>query len=430
MRTGPEDVIALHQADSRPALLSGRRPSSECLERGADREEEGPELLLLCLARRRSRVCAARWPSASRSSSASERRAGRASCSATVRVRAFRWRCASSLQPGRAAWRSRYRPTRTCSSAFAGLGTGGRAPVLDGRRGPGAGVRSIAVLARARREGLLHDSELPQPARHDGHGARAPPRRSSRSRSDISVPIIEDGFEMDLRWRGEDVPPLAALDRARAWWCCSSPSRSRSSPEPGWVRSRRGGARSRGSIALKHSTDLSDAPLPIQAGAGALRTSPGEYDAPSGADSQAAARRASEAMDAALRRIDARRHELDVGPTAATSSGSSCPSRSIRATCWRTRRGPVCSISPGIAVPARWAALERATAPDRGVAPTRSEIRAGRRRARSCDRGEPSRTGRAAVAAGDPEPISDCSGSHSGPERDRRRRSSRHEFRG
>ena len=77
------------------------------------------------------------------------------------------------------------------------------------------------------------------------------------------VPIVEDGFEMDLRFRGVEVPALAALDEAGGVVLLSSYSKSLF---PG-IRVGSLFARGRaleGLVALKHATDLSDA-LPIQA---------------------------------------------------------------------------------------------------------------------------------------------------------------------
>ncbi len=78
-----------------------------------------------------------------------------------------------------------------------------------------------------------------------------------------SVPVIEDGFEMDLRTSGREVPPLAALDDRGLvvhLWSFSK------SLFPG-LRVGSVSARGRaldGLLALKHSTDLSDA-MPLQA---------------------------------------------------------------------------------------------------------------------------------------------------------------------
>ncbi len=77
------------------------------------------------------------------------------------------------------------------------------------------------------------------------------------------VPVIEDGFEMDLRTSGRDVPPLAALDDRGLVVHLSSFSKSLF---PGLrVGSIAAHGRSLdGLLALKHSTDLSDA-MPLQA---------------------------------------------------------------------------------------------------------------------------------------------------------------------
>ncbi len=78
------------------------------------------------------------------------------------------------------------------------------------------------------------------------------------------VPILEDGFELDLRFRGEDIPPLAALDASDIVVLLFSFSKSLF---PG-VRVGSISARGRaleGLVALKHATDLSDALL-LQAG--------------------------------------------------------------------------------------------------------------------------------------------------------------------
>jgi GntR family transcriptional regulator/MocR family aminotransferase len=74
------------------------------------------------------------------------------------------------------------------------------------------------------------------------------------------VPVIEDGFELDLRFRGEEIPPLAALDESDIVVLLCSFSKSLF---PG-VRVGSISARGRpleGLVALKHSTDLSDALL-------------------------------------------------------------------------------------------------------------------------------------------------------------------------
>jgi DNA-binding transcriptional MocR family regulator len=72
----------------------------------------------------------------------------------------------------------------------------------------------------------------------------------------LGKPIIEDGFEMDLRYDGRDVPPLAALDMAGVVVHLFSFSKSLF---PG-VRIGSICARGRavdGLLALKHTTDLS-----------------------------------------------------------------------------------------------------------------------------------------------------------------------------
>ena len=78
------------------------------------------------------------------------------------------------------------------------------------------------------------------------------------------VPILEDAFELDLRFRGEEIPPLAALDKSDIVVLLFSFSKSLF---PG-VRVGSISARGRaleGLVALKHATDLSDSLL-LQAG--------------------------------------------------------------------------------------------------------------------------------------------------------------------
>jgi DNA-binding transcriptional MocR family regulator len=89
------------------------------------------------------------------------------------------------------------------------------------------------------------------------------------------VPIIEDGFEMDLRFRGSEIPPLAALDENGLVVLLFSFSKSLF---PG-IRVGSISARGRaleGLVALKHATDLSDA-LPLQAALARFLES-GAYD--------------------------------------------------------------------------------------------------------------------------------------------------------
>jgi DNA-binding transcriptional MocR family regulator len=77
------------------------------------------------------------------------------------------------------------------------------------------------------------------------------------------VPVIEDGFEMDLRTRGRDVPPLAALDDRGLVVHLSSFSKSLfPGLRVGSIAAH--GRALEGLLALKHSTDLSDA-MPLQA---------------------------------------------------------------------------------------------------------------------------------------------------------------------
>jgi DNA-binding transcriptional MocR family regulator len=78
-----------------------------------------------------------------------------------------------------------------------------------------------------------------------------------------AVPVLEDSFEMDLRYKGRQVPPLAALDRSGLVVHLFSFSKSLF---PGL---RVGSILARGRaiealLALKHATDLSDS-LPLQA---------------------------------------------------------------------------------------------------------------------------------------------------------------------
>jgi 2-aminoadipate transaminase len=76
------------------------------------------------------------------------------------------------------------------------------------------------------------------------------------------VPIVEDGFEMDLRFRGTDLPPLAALDEQGLVVSLFSLSKSLF---PG-IRIGSISAQGRaleGLVSLKHATDLSDS-LPMQ----------------------------------------------------------------------------------------------------------------------------------------------------------------------
>ena len=89
------------------------------------------------------------------------------------------------------------------------------------------------------------------------------------------IPVIEDAFELDLRFCGDEVPPLAALDDSDLVVLLFSFSKSLF---PG-VRVGSISARGRaleGLVALKHATDLSDA-LALQAGLARFVES-GAYD--------------------------------------------------------------------------------------------------------------------------------------------------------
>ena len=81
--------------------------------------------------------------------------------------------------------------------------------------------------------------------------------------SRLGKPVIEDGFEMDLRYDGKQVPPLAALDEHGVVVHLFSFSKSLfPGVRVGSVTAR--GRAVEGLLALKHTTDLSGA-LPIQA---------------------------------------------------------------------------------------------------------------------------------------------------------------------
>jgi GntR family transcriptional regulator/MocR family aminotransferase len=89
------------------------------------------------------------------------------------------------------------------------------------------------------------------------------------------VPVIEDGFEMDLRCSGREVPALAALDERGLVVHLSSFSKSLfPGVRVGAITAR--GRALEGLLALKHSTDLSDA-MPLQAALEEFVRS-GEYD--------------------------------------------------------------------------------------------------------------------------------------------------------
>jgi DNA-binding transcriptional MocR family regulator len=140
------------------------------------------------------------------------------------------------------------------------------------------------------------------------------------------VPIIEDGFEMDLRFTGRPLPPLAALDDSGLVVHLFSFSKSLF---PG---ARVGAIVARGRcidalLGLKRATDLSDA-MPLQAALACLLES-GEYERHLGR----------------IRRELASCPRVRTGrsPRAATRSGASCPMPSTPRTCSPTRWRPVCS---------------------------------------------------------------------------------------
>ena len=126
---------------------------------------------------------------------------------------------------------------------------------------------SSARSTRPDVQALLHDADVPQPARHVDAG-RAPPR-AARARGARRRAGVEDAYEMDLRYAGRPVPPLAALDRAGLVVQLFSFSKSLF---PG-ARVGRDPARGRlvdALLALKHATDLGGA-LAFQAALARLR---------------------------------------------------------------------------------------------------------------------------------------------------------------
>jgi GntR family transcriptional regulator/MocR family aminotransferase len=131
-------------------------------------------------------------------------------------------------------------------------------------------------------------------------------------------PVIEDGYEMDLRFAGRPVPPLAGLDPSGRVVHLFSFSKSLF---PG---ARVGAISARGRsvealLALKQATDTATC-----CGCGA-------FCAP-------AARRCSGPWSGGCPRARAGR-----GPTGATRCGWSCPVRSTPASCWRMPWPPECS---------------------------------------------------------------------------------------
>ncbi len=89
------------------------------------------------------------------------------------------------------------------------------------------------------------------------------------------VPVIEDGYEMDLRFDGTPVPPLAGLDASGIVVHLFSFSKSLFPGARVGAISARGGLRE-ALLALKQASDLSDA-LPLQVALAEFVTS-GEYD--------------------------------------------------------------------------------------------------------------------------------------------------------
>ncbi len=156
-------------------------------------------------------------------------------------------------------------------SAFAGLGLTA-APVAMDEKGPDPDSLD-RLLAKPEVKAFYTI-----PSFHNPLGTTSPLDRRLETLEIAQrhgVPIIEDGFEMDLRFRGPEVPPLAALDDAGIVVLLFSFSKSLF---PG-VRVGSISARGRaleGLVALKHATDLSDA-LPLQAGLARFVES-GAYD--------------------------------------------------------------------------------------------------------------------------------------------------------
>ncbi|MBJ20071.1 MAG: hypothetical protein CL933_11725 [Deltaproteobacteria bacterium] len=156
-------------------------------------------------------------------------------------------------------------------SALAGLGLTA-APVAMDRQGPDPDALD-RLLAKPEVKAFYTI-----PSFHNPLGTTAPLERREQVLEIAQrhgVPIIEDGFEMDLRFRGPEVPPLAALDDTGIVVLLFSFSKSLF---PG-VRVGSLSARGRaleGLVTLKLATDLSDS-LPLQAGLARFVES-GAYD--------------------------------------------------------------------------------------------------------------------------------------------------------
>jgi DNA-binding transcriptional MocR family regulator len=156
-------------------------------------------------------------------------------------------------------------------SAFAGLGL---SPAVVSMDEDGADPESLdRVLAKPEVKAFYTI-----PSFHNPLGTSMPLERRHQVLEIArrhAVPVIEDAFEMDLRFQGDELPPLAAMDDSDLVVLLFSFSKSLF---PG-VRVGSLSARGRaleGLIALKHATDLSDALL-LQAGLARFVES-GAYD--------------------------------------------------------------------------------------------------------------------------------------------------------
>jgi DNA-binding transcriptional MocR family regulator len=141
----------------------------------------------------------------------------------------------------------------------------------------GEGGPDLAALAR-----VLRRPEVKLfytiPSFHNPMGTTTSPahrRALLEIAAECGKPVIEDGYEMDLRFEGRAVPPLAALDGSGLVVHLSSFSKSLF---PG-VRVGALAARGRAIdalLALKQATDLSDA-MPLQAALASF-VAAGDYD--------------------------------------------------------------------------------------------------------------------------------------------------------
>ena len=160
-------------------------------------------------------------------------------------------------------------------------------------------------------------------------------RRAVLDAARAGVPIIEDGYEMDLRFTGRSLPALAGLDDSGLVVHLFSFSKSLF---PG---ARVGAITARGRtvealLALKQASDLSDA-LPIQVALAAFVAS-GEYDRHLTRLRRVLRDRRDALLDALARRCP----RAPAGPRrrAATRCGWSCRRRSTHATCSPTPSAP------------------------------------------------------------------------------------------